>query len=818
MRKIKVNQALNELIDERMIEQTRSDKSVMAKIKEGIDEDFALDISGIRVMSGLNILAESLIKEVMEKTIFSQCDVMAEQRVDPDMQPELYAEGVRNVSFFARLSVADSLPQFNETMGYQIRYIFNAIQNDEIHEHLFPSRGRANQGILFPFHREDKHDETGFFYLLENVSAGRFLRITLESATNPRLRLSRIPHKIINHIDLIHARVDIPTTASRIAQGIMEACLSQKCVYSALNVHFGDYIKFLCKAGMTDLEVLSFSWPVELLKKAPTMGMSVLKTHIVRILYVLGDSNLIIRLCSGLSIWLEDKGFSCYLDLSQCNRCLNLALLEPRVKSGLPECLARMPAVMETVSKHPSAFQNTRVLLIHHLTSEVLGFIQAITEMGALSIDTLWVKYAGAVEPAYKEIMFSLPDNIFRFHGLTPVLEDNGLQHKFLLSDEYSDMRELEPLNSLLKAGSFHFYEAMRVLAGHLLLKIAKACRRNGEKLMIIEDGGYIAPSMNRLCLEKRTAWEAFEFFDFPYETIADNDLNRSFEDWLAPVLTGSAEHTRNGYDALKSVQSDFGKLAFPAATIAISRFKVNCESREVVYSCLNAVENIMNHMGFALSERTCLVLGAQGAIGRKSMDILAQRVGPDNLFGVDTVQPEIAPDWTYAPELSLLPERVLEDTDMILGVIGGSICTPEWIEQLIQTTRKKHLFFASGSTKTVEFSHLMGWLLKSLESPRTFSSAELLSIDLQEIQDPKTGTHQGRSVRLCMGHKTVYLHLLADLMPVNFLYYGVPSETMNQVMTELLEMSALIVRRHTHGPALPTALLALDHEIQNTE
>ncbi len=60
-----------------------------------------------------------------------------------------------------------------------------------------------------------------------------------------------------------------------------------------------------------------------------------------------------------------------------------------------------------------------------------------------------------------------------------------------------------------------------------------------------------------------------------------------------------------------------------------------------------------------------------------------------------------------------------------------------------------------------------------------------------------------------------VHLHLLADLMPVNFLYYGVPSETMNQVMDELLGMSAHLVRGRTDHASLPAALLALDHEIR---
>lgn len=815
MRKTDINQALNELIDRRRIEQSRSGQPAMGKIHQGPGSDLRVDISGTRVLTGLNILAESLIKSLIEMSVFGKCDVLAEQRVDPDLQPELHAAGVRNVFFFARLTVVESLPQFNEIMGYQIRYMLNAIQNDEIYEELFPADGRPGRGILFPFHREDHSDETGFFYLVEYVSAGHFLRITLESTQDSRLRLSRIPHKTIHHIDLVHARVDIPGTASLIAQGIMEACLSQKCAYSASGAHLDNFIEFLQKAGMAALEILSISWSAALLKLGPSMGLDALGSHIIRILYVLGDSNLIAQLLDGRTIRLEDDGVSSFVDLSQHDRCLNLALLEPRVKSGLPECLARMPAVIKTSEANPDVFRNVRVLLIHHLTSEVLGFIQALTDMGALSVDTLWVKYAGAVEPAYKEIMLSLPENIFRFHGLSPLLEDNGMQFRYMLSDEFSTSDSLEPLAVLLEEGPFRFFEAMRAVAGYLLFNTALACRRDGERFMVVEDGGYLAPFVNRFCLENKTVEDFAGFFGFPAARLPREDLGRPLEEWLRPVFVGSVEHTRNGYDALRKVQSDFGKLAFPATTIAISRFKVNCESRDVVYSCLNAVENIMNHRGFALSERTVLVLGAQGAIGSKAMGILADRVGAENLFGVDVVEPGSAPRWTYAPDLASLPLRALQQADLIFGVIGASICRPEWIEQLVLTTQKQHLFFASGSTKNVEFSHLTDWLLDSLQNPHRLSSGDILEVAVSEIHDPKTGVHQGRSVHLRTGSKTVHLHLLADLMPVNFLYYGVPSETMNQVMNELLGMSAHLVRGRTDPVSLPDALLALDHEIR---
>jgi hypothetical protein len=146
------------------------------------------------------------------------------------------------------------------------------------------------------------------------------------------------------------------------------------------------------------------------------------------------------------------------------------------------------------------------------------------------------------------------------------------------------------------------------------------------------------------------------------------------------------------------------------------------------------------------------------------------------------------------------------------VALIGVSICTPDWIERPILSTNRRDIFFASGSTKTVEFTHLTEWLSACMRDPRPTLGGQPLGIAFSEIYIPRV--HQGRNVLLTAGEKRVRLHLLADLMPVHFLYCCVPSETMNHVMNELLKISAELVRRDKAGSPLPARLLALDHEI----
>jgi hypothetical protein len=316
--------------------------------------------------------------------------------------------------------------------------------------------------------------------------------------------------------------------------------------------------------------------------------------------------------------------------------------------------------------------------------------------------------------------------------------------------------------------------------------------------------------------MEKCSVREASAFFRFPPEKLPKDALEMAFSEWIDPVFMGSVEHTRNGYEALDRVEKNWGGLAFPALSIAVSNFKVHRESRDVAYSCINAIENVMNGMGFTLSDRTALVLGAMGAIGGKSMQIFSDRIGAERLYGVDIAIPDTPTRWRWFQDIESLPDDVMASIDLIFGVIGTSICHLKWIERLLLTTRKEHIFWASGSTKTAEFSELTDWLSDCVLSRKATIGAMNPTISISEIEDPKSQALQGRTVRLRFGAKQVCFHLLAGLMPVNFLYYGVPSETMNHVMNELLLMSALLTSRHKSADLLPRRLLALDHHISS--
>jgi hypothetical protein len=85
----------------------------------------------------------------------------------------------------------------------------------------------------------------------------------------------------------------------------------------------------------------------------------------------------------------------------------------------------------------------------------------------------------------------------------------------------------------------------MRLAAGHLFLQEALLAKAQGQRLLLVEDGGYLAPLVNRFALEGRRVGEVFAEFLCPPPAA---EAGQPFAEWLAGVFPGSVEHTRNGY------------------------------------------------------------------------------------------------------------------------------------------------------------------------------------------------------------------------------------------------------------------------------
>ena len=195
-------------------------------------------------------------------------------------------------------------------------------------------------------------------------------------------------------------------------------------------------------------------------------------------------------------------------------------------------------------------------------------------------------------------------------------------------------LKSLAHLDRALRSLRGNYLSSMRLSAGHLFFKEAFAAEKEGRKLLLIEDGGYLAPILNQWCHEQKTLAHALEQFnvEIPFEMQTDILL----KEWLKKLVPATFEHTANGYYHLQAVEKTCGGLEFPAFTIATSRYKNVVEAEACAYSILAAVESIFNGLGKCMMHRHALVLGSRGNIGRFLMKAMAGRVSYGTASGLD--------------------------------------------------------------------------------------------------------------------------------------------------------------------------------------
>ena len=92
------------------------------------------------------------------------------------------------------------------------------------------------------------------------------------------------------------------------------------------------------------------------------------------------------------------------------------------------------------------------------------------------------------------------------------------------------------------------------------------------------------------------------------------------------------------------------------------------------------------------------------------------------------------------------------------------------------------------------------------------------MTVAPHEVVDPQSGRLYGTAFTLRVGAgraaRETTLVFIANLTPVNFLFYGVPTEVMDAVMAQLLRTTAALVR-DVGSPRPPApGLYAVDRDI----
>ena len=560
-----------------------------------------------------------------------------------------------------------------------------------------------------------------------------------------------------------------------------------------------------------------------------------------------------------------DSALKAFLREEEDDHCVNETLgaigqLRRKAQPGIspsPEQTATMAHCMEpckditaVTAKHAEAqpLAGHVIVLLHHLTREVLGTIEALRQLGCRDVVCQFSGYNATAAEVYGPEMAPISSAELSAYKLTA--DNVGGKTVYTLDRKLlkrPNKDGFEPTAnaldaSFLAAGTY--IDCARALASFVTLEALGRCAASGKKLLIVEDGGYVVPLLNDAALTDGVTVDAYRAKHFvPADEATDANLGGASALMRAVVqehMVGSTEHTRNGYDKVQNVKLAHGKLAKPCLTIAISHAKTQIESFSVAATCLNSIESTLYSKGNVLRNRKACVLGSRGNIGGRAVKMLADRLlgGVASVSGVDikvaAKAEEPMPKWQPSglvpavldiqhetTRFADLPAEVRRDIDFIFGITGGPSVGADGIEYdtLMPTDvdfwlaegRASQLWLASGSTKKKEFEAVQAFV-EGLAAEGTHTvGATAYSVVAEEMVDPLTKRDFGNIIRFTpSGGQPKELLVIGDWKPVNFMFYGVPTEMIDVILAQLLDITVKLAM----NPGLDPVVHAVDFDV----
>ncbi|MCC5815041.1 MAG: hypothetical protein JJT78_09815 [Leptospira sp.] len=802
------------------------------------DSLFSIDLTNIRIFWGLSILSRTLGDEIVERVQNDPGDISFLHKINPNINAELVEMHISYIQIHARAGVLKDVLLIRDEFQDHLRSVFGTFQRQIwakiIHPEFYGESPKLtpSRALVFPFHHASPNEKVDYQFILERVNnqkeTGEFLfRLTIENFDRANIDLASIPHAVVDDLGSRNYIAGSTKISESTHSSVISACQKGEKKFIEENRRFSRIFEQIQGTQLGSLSEINFFWDKKFADDMMTLDPKATLPMFKKLFLLLEDKEIASIIKSGYTIRIQLARHMVFLDLSRLDRVLNYSFNQKRHSLDMAHYLERMPE-LESIAhstEHGLNFQGVHIFLIHHITSEILALLEAFRKLSAESVQVAFVKYGGTIPPIYLDILLDLPTDDFFMCGLElKVGSDRKIYYS--ISPLYSDINELQELKNFMDKEELGFFPAMKLLSTHIFLKKAIQSYQKNEKVLLVEDGGYIAPFLNQFAMEEKTLGEILEIYKIP-DSIDYIDRSIYLSDFLAKVLIGSIEHTRNGYDRLLSVRKQFEKLFLTAYSIAISNQKVKEESKEVAHSILKAMEDIFHGQGKIMSRRKFMVLGAAGNIGSFLCKYLrGGRLHDTNDHLIEVDLKNETSTWKYS-RIDDVEKNQLLDTDVILGVIGESILEVPFWEEMILHGNHKNLYIASGSTKTVEFAHLIDWLNLFLTDKLTSIRGIPVEIESKRIIDPQSQMDQGGLIifrgkqKLELGTGKLInqpwekkLFLFSDLSPVNFLYYGAPTEIMDSIISQLLTASLGMTDQYKKQSLPEPDLYAVDHQI----
>lgn len=456
-------------------------------------------------------------------------------------------------------------------------------------------------------------------------------------------------------------------------------------------------------------------------------------------------------------------------------------------------------------------------------------------------------KPLGKGEPGWAEGIYEVVDGFNKFPQSQP-----------LPTEEFNEIFEGKNPTGV----SLTFLDAQRSICAYNFLRALARAYNTNKKVFVWEDGGYLNPIIDQAIEDKLTLEQFREKYMVPSDSAVDKILKGSFMEALQKCFVGSVELTRNGYD-MNAAIAETREMNTKLFSIAASYEKIMLEGDSITLACLDALSQVLYSTGYSLRNRNVLILGARGNLGRLCVKHLANILesSKEQLWGCDLKvewqkpEPDSIPKWAewsacdvpledVAGEVAAyknLPEEIRYNLEVIFGWTGGprtvikdgkpihyqTIEGQDVADWLTYGKEKANLYLVSGSTKTVEFSDVLLWLETILNKDAgerkingilldDFIAAPIpdqLSIaavaQVWPDQNPPAEIKRNFGTQFTFIFKqddvqvTKNLYLVNNTMPINFMYYGTPTEIMDMTYSQVTSCAAALLKNADTVPGI---------------
>jgi len=803
-------------------------------VREG--DTLRIDLADLPIFFGLSILSRDIGEKIISRYHLDRIDIEVEKRVKLAETPELAALQVEYIKITGDYEVFDHILADKDAFFEDITAVFGSLQMQRWRRHIYPEDPDGeSQALVFLQARRLDTGDYPFRVILERLRSSKkpdkyFLRAIFEGLDRKRLDLSSFPHVVVKNPEGRSFIAGATRISSMLCEQVRWQAKLGKRTYSEVRRTDSFIFGRLADAGFDRLDEIQLSWAENYVETFRAMEPDQLSAIFKKILLLMEDHTVRNLLEDGETIRVDFGDTHCHLDLSQLGRSFWVSFGHRRRSLDIDEYLHRMPPLEEVVATHASEqpLKGLNVLLIHHVTAEILGFIAALRKLGARNVFTLFVHYGESVPSDFLEALLDLDQDRFRCYALNNVEDPLSVEGYFVLSPRFSSLEGMQALDDRLHRIRPGYMQAMVETATRMFLEMLLTTARDASKCLIIEDGGYLTPVLSQKVSAGGALRALLEENEVPTPDDSKDAAKLGLAEALDKWVVGAVEHTKNGLDRLEKVLEEEGQLARPCFSIAVSNLKVTEEASEVAASILSATESVLHARGKVLSTRRAAVIGARGAIGGHLVSHLGSRCSrPDSCPCLEVdIRTEGANcgrrTEAFAARFQDLPPEMLLAVDLVIGVTGQPAFLWEDMETLLAEGKATSFYLVSGSTKTIEFENVSDRLEGLLKVRNPTVRGVPCRIEGNELIDPQTGKLLGKTYRFAFkGEHTEAgrdlqkeICFLGNLMPINFLYYGVPGEVMGLVLSQLLRCSLGLIHRVAGGQVTGKSVWAVDRDI----